>query len=176
MRKLFLGVFLGILFQSNVFAQDSPFLRVETKRNILTQKVEVFEGSKPLRKQDVMLLLSEDPEAWALYQKSLRRQKINVALSVLNVGLFAGSTFLVISPQSQSSTFSNLFWPITLGTLGVGIVSGILSGDVRNLTREAVDLYNFGNQNGPPVYFQENRIDQQIFSFKIPISGKPSLF
>lgn len=176
MRKLILGVLLGVLFQSTVLAQESPFLRIETKRNILTQKVEIFEGSKPLGKQDVMLLLAEDPEALALYQKSIRRQKINVALSVLNVGLFAGSTYLVLSPQNQSSTFGNLFWPITIGTLGVGIVSGILSGDVRNLTREAVDLYNFGNQGGPPVYFQENRIDQPIFSFKIPLSGKSSLF
>lgn len=168
MRKLYLGLLFGVLFQSCLFAQESPFLRVETKRNILTQKVEVFEGSRPLRREEVTILLARDADALALYQKSLRRQKINVALSVLNVGLFAGSTFLVISPQSQSSKFSNLFWPITLGTLGVGIVSGILSGDVRELTREAVDLYNFGNQGGPPVYFQENRIDQPIFSFKIP--------
>lgn len=169
MRKTFLGLFLIILTQSTLQAQETPFLRVETKRNFFNQKVEVLDGPRSLRKNEVTILLAEDPDALAIYQKSLKRTTISSMLAATELGLFVGTAYLVFAPQQQSSTISNLFWPFTIGTLVVGIASGIYRRDVRNLTREAVDLYNFGNQNGPPVYFQDNRIDQPIFSYKFPI-------
>lgn len=169
MRVKVLGVILLVLTQAVLIAQENPFLRVETKRNFFNQKVEILDGPRSLSKQEVTVLLSEDPDALTIYQKSLRRNTINSMLAAMELGLFVGTAYLVFAPQQQSSTISNLFWPFTIGTLAVGIASGIYRRDVRNLTREAVDLYNFGNQKGPPVYFKENRIDQPIFSFKIPI-------
>lgn len=169
MREVVLGVILLVLTQTILFAQETPFLRVETKRNFFNQKVQVLDGPKSLSKGEVTILLSEDPDALSVYQKSLRRNTINSVLAGMEMGLLVGTAYLVIAPQQQSSSLSNLFWPFTIGTLVVGIASGIYRRDVRNLTREAVDLYNFGNQNGPPVYFKENRIDQTLFSFKIPI-------
>jgi hypothetical protein len=169
MRTTVLGFLLVILLPSGLYAQENPFLRIETKRNFFNQKVEILDGPRSLRKEEVTILLAEDPDALAIYQKSLRRNTLNSVFAATELGLFVGTTYLVFAPRQQSSTVSNLFWPFTIGTLAVGIASGIFRRDVRNLTREAVDLYNFGNQNGPPVYFQENRIDQPIFSFKVPI-------
>jgi len=169
MRKVIFVILLIVLIQNVSTAQENPFLRVESKRNFFNQKIEVLDGPKVLRKEEVTILLSNDPESLALYQKSLRRQTISNALSGLELGLFVGSTYLVFAPRQQSSTISNLYWPLFLGTLATGIASGIFRREVRNLTRESIDLFNFGNQNGPPVYFQENRVDQPIFSFNIPI-------
>lgn len=169
MKEVVLLVILLFWGQTLIFAQETPFLRVETKRNFFNQKVEVLDGPRSLSKEEVTLLLSEDSDALAMYQKSLRRNTINSMLAAMELGLFVGTAYLVFAPQQQSSTISNLFWPFTIGTLVVGIASGVYRRDVRNLTREAVDLYNFGNQSGPPVYFKENRIDQPIFNFKIPI-------
>jgi hypothetical protein len=149
---------------------------MESKRNFFNQKIDILEGPKVLNKQEVTLMLSSDPESLALYQKSLRRQTISNVLSGLELGLFVGSSYLVFAPQQQSSTISNLYWPMLIGTLATGIVSGIFRRDVRNLTRESIDLFNFGNQTGPPVYFQENRIDQPFFTFNIPLSGKTLMF
>lgn len=170
MRIFVLTLICFGLVQSALLAQENPFLRIDTKRNFFNQKVEILDGPKPLSKQEVTQLLADEPEALMIYQKALRRQTITTVVSVFEIGLFVGSTYLVFAPQQQSSTVSNLFWPIMLGTVVSGIASGVLRRDVRNLTREAVDIYNFGNQTGPPVYFQENRIDQPIFSFKIPLN------
>ena len=169
MQKVIFGILLIVLVQNVSIAQENPFLRVESKRNFFNQKVDVLDGPKVLRKEEVTILLSNDPESLMLYQKSLRRQTISNVLAGLELGLFVGSTYLIFAPQQQSSTISNLFWPLMLGTLVTGVASGIFRRDVRNLTRESIDLFNFGNQTGPPVYFQENRVDQPIFSFNFPI-------
>lgn len=169
MPKIILGILLFALVQSASLAQEAPFLRVESKRNFFNQKIEVLDGPKVLRKQEVTLLLSNDPESLALYQKSLRRNTVSNVLSGLEFGTLLGSTYLVFAPRQQSSTISNLYFPLLIGTLATGIASGVFRREVRNLTRESIDLYNFGNQNGPPVYFQENRVDQPIFSFSFPV-------
>lgn len=169
MRIIFLIILLVFLFHPFLLAQEAPFLRVETKRNFFNQKVEILDGPRSLRKDEVTVLLSSDPEALALYQKSLRRQTISNVFSGLELGAFVGSSYLVIAPRQQSSTISKLYWPLLIGTLATGVASGIFRRDVRNLTRETVDLFNFGNQTGPPLYFREDRVDQPIFSFSIPI-------
>jgi len=46
------------------------------------------------------------------------------------------------------------------------ISSGIFNRSARNIAREAVDSYNFGRKD-QPVYFEENRIDQPLFSHVI---------
>jgi len=169
MKKIMLTLVILIAIASDLIAQENPFLQVETKRNFFSQKLIVLEGPKPLRKEEVMTIMASDPEALARYEQAIRKQNISVALSVVEAGLFVGTMVYVISPKQQSTSQSNLFWPITISTLAVGIATGVYRRAAGNLTREAVDLYNFGSQNGPPVYFEDNRIDQPIFSFKIPI-------
>lgn len=169
MKKLTLCLLILVAISSDLLAQENPFLQVETKRNFLGQKLIVLEGPKPLRKEEVMTIMASDPEALARYEQALGKQNISVALSVVEAGLFVGTMVFIFAPQQQSSTMSNLFWPLSIGTAVVGIVTGVYRRSAGNLTREAVDLYNFGNQNGPPVYFKENSVDQPIFSFKIPI-------
>lgn len=169
MKKIALCLIILIAISSDLKAQQNPFLTVETKRNFFSQKLIVLDGPKPLRKEEVMTVLASDPEALARYEQALRKQNISVALSVVEVGLFVGTAVYIFSPQQQSSTMSNLFWPITISTVVVGIATGVYRRAADNLTREAVDLYNFGSQNGPPIYFEDNRIDQPIFSFRIPL-------
>ncbi|WP_111669332.1 hypothetical protein [Algoriphagus litoralis] len=169
MKKLTLCLLILVAISSELIAQESPFLQVETKRNFFNQKLIVLEGPKQLQKEEVMTLMASNPEALVRYEQAMRKQTISVALSAVEVGLFVGTMVFIFAPQQQSSTMSNLFWPLSIGTVVVGIASGVYRRSAGNLTREAVDLYNFGSQNGPPVYFQDNRIDQPIFSFKIPI-------
>ncbi|MFN3997960.1 hypothetical protein [Algoriphagus sp.] len=170
MRKITLFLVVILLSLPALNAQENPFLRVEMKRNILGQKIEVLDGPKSLRKEEVTMLLSTDPDALFLYEKARRKQNITTMLSALEVGLFIGSAYFIFAPQPQSSKISNLFWPISIGSIVASIASGAFRREAGNLTREAIDVYNFGNQAGAPVYFQENnRIDQTIFSFRIPI-------
>lgn len=164
-----LSLVILIAISSDLIAQENPFLRVEMNRNFFSQKLIVLEGPKPLSKQEVMTIMASDPEALATYQQAQRKHTISVALSVVEAGLFVGTMVFIFAPQQQSSTMSNLFWPLSIGTVVVGIVTGVYRRSAGNLTREAVDLYNFGSQSGPPVYFEDNRIDQPIFSFRIPL-------
>lgn len=169
MQKIILFLLLALASQTVLLAQENPFLRVETKRNMFNQKIEVLDGPKSLRKEEVMTLLATDPDALFLYEKARRKQKITSMLTVLELGLFVGSAYYIFAPQQTSSRISNLFWPISIGSIVTSIASGAFRREAGNLTREAIDLYNFGNPTGPPDYFRENRIDQPIFSFKIPI-------
>lgn len=94
---------------------------------------------------------------------------VNNVLAGLELGLYVGTIYFVFAPQQQSSTISNLYWPLLIGFSATGVASGIFRRNVRNLTRESVDLFNFGNQSEPPVYFREDRVDQPIFAFSVPI-------
>ncbi len=169
MKKIILFLLVALFSQTILIAQENPFLRVETKRTIFNQKIEVLDGPKSLRKEEVTMLLSTDPDALFLYEKARRKQKITSMLTALEMGLFVGSAYFIFAPQQSSSKISNLFWPISIGSIVTSIASGAFRREASNLTREAIDLYNFGNQPGSPVYFRENRIDQPIFSFKIPL-------
>lgn len=171
MQKIILFLLATLVSHSALNAQENPFLRVEMKRNIFGQKIDVLDGPKSLRKEEVTILLSTDPDALFLYEKARRKQNITSMLTALELGLFVGSAYFIFAPQSQSSRISNLFWPISIGSIVTSIASGAFRREAGNLTREAIDLYNFGNQAGPPVYFQDNRIDQTLFSFKIPLRG-----
>nr|WP_287938112.1 hypothetical protein [Algoriphagus sp.] len=167
MKFLFVFLLVGIYSFSN--AQEKPFLRVDVRQNLLTRKIDVLDGPKRLRKSELITLLQSDPEALARYEKALAKQNVNDALSLVDMGLFLGTSVLAVAPRQQSSSLSRLAWPLMIGGFVVGIVSGVYRREARNLTREAIDLYNFGGGTSDPVYFEENRIDQPIFSFKIPI-------
>ena len=169
MKALISGLIL-ICYASLVQAQEQRLLRVDVRQNLLTQKIDVLDGPRMLSVPEVKTLMQNDPEALSLYEKSRNKHRVDVILSILDLGLMAGTTVLAFAPQQQSSQVSNLFWPSVIATAAVTITAGFFRREARNLSREAIDLYNFGTPDGSPVYFQDNtRIDQPIFSFRIPL-------
>ncbi len=168
--KALISVLILICYASLVQAQEQRLLRVDVRQNLLTQKIDVLDGPRMLSVPEVRTLMQNDPEALSLYEKSRNKQRVNVILSIVDLGLITGATVLAFSPQQQSSQVSNLFWPSVIASAAVTITAGIFRREARNLSREAIDMYNFGNPSGPPVYFQDNnRMDQPIFTYRIPI-------
>ncbi len=161
---------LLILFSSmcwSLMAQETPFLKLNIHKNFLNQKIDFLEGPKVLSKVEIQTLMSQaTPETADLYRKSVSKQQI---ANILSIGAFAsviGTTVYIVAPQQQSSQMSNLAWPLLISSLAFEISSGIFNRSARNIAREAVDSYNFGRTD-KPVYFEENRIDQPIFSHVI---------
>lgn len=165
MRKLL--VILSLFFFSHhSFGQYEPYLTVDYRNNLIGQVIDIYDGPQKLNKAQVLSLMSSDPEVYEVYKAALRKQRINLSLDIARTALFLGSTFYLIVPQPQSSQPSNVYLPLVLSALGIDIVAGFYRRSARNLTRQAVDLYNFGppqNQSSP--YF-DGRIPQtKIFAY-----------
>ena len=147
-----------------LMAQETPFLKLNFRKNFLDQKIDYLDGPKVLSKVEIQTLMTQGtPETADLYRKSVSKQQI---ANVFSIGAFAsviGTTFYIVSPKQQSSQMSNLTWPLLISSVVFEIGSGIFNRSARNLARETVDSYNFGRTD-QPVYFEENRIDQPLFS------------
>jgi len=166
MKKI--GIILLMVFFSNAaFCQETPYLQLNIRDNFLTQKIDFIEGSKVLSKLEIQqLMASVDPETQDLYQRSMNQGKLNSVFAIGGLATTVGTFVYVLSPQQQSTTGSNLIWPLVITNAAFGILSGVFKRNARNLAREAVDSYNFGRSDAP-VYFEENRIDQPLFSYII---------
>jgi hypothetical protein len=163
-------IILLILFSSicwSLMAQETTFLKLNIHKNFINQKIDFLEGPKILSKVEIQTLMSQvTPETADLYRKSVSKQQI---ANIFSIGAFAsviGTTVYIVAPQQQSSQMSNLSWPLLISSMAFEISSGIFNRSARNIAREAVDSYNFGRK-GQPVYFEENRIDQPLFSHVI---------
>lgn len=166
MKKLLLISVFALLATSG-FCQERPYLQLNIRDNLLTQKIDFIEGPKVLTKVEIEQLMSlTNPETADLYRRSRNQSKLNTVFAIGSLAATVGSLVYVISPQQQSSTASNLIWPILIADLSMSILSGVFKRNARNLAREAVDSYNFGRTD-QPVYFEENRIDQPLFSHVI---------
>lgn len=160
-------ILLIVLFANAAFCQETPYLQLNIRDNFLTQKIDFIEGSKVLSKLEIQqLMASVDPETQDLYRRSMNQGKLSGAFAIGSLAATVGGLVYIISPQQQSSTASNLIWPILIADLSMSILSGVFKRSARNLAREAVDSYNFGRSNAP-VYFEENRTDLPIFSHVI---------
>ncbi|MFT4858526.1 MAG: hypothetical protein ACI8SN_000442 [Algoriphagus sp.] len=148
-------------------AQETPFLKLNIHKNFLNQKIDFLEGPKVLSKMEIQTLMSQaTPETADLYRKSVSTQQI---ANIFSIGAFAsviGTTVYIVAPHQQSSQMSNLTWPLLISSMAFEIGSGIFNRSARNIARKAVDSYNFGRKD-QPVYFEENRIDQPLFSHVI---------
>ena len=111
-------------------------------------------------------MATANPETQDLYRRSMNQNKLNTVFAVGSLATTIGGLAYIIIPRQQSSTASNLTWPILITDLALNILSGVYKRNARNLAREAVDSYNFGRSDAP-VYFEENRIDTPIFSHVI---------
>ena len=166
MKKTVLLILFSSIYWS-LLAQETPFLRLDIRNNFLNQKIDFLDGPKVLSKVEMQTLMSQaTPETADLYRKSVSNQQI---ANILAIGGFAsaiGTTVYIIAPRQQSSQASNLTWPLIISSIAFEISSGIFNRNARNISREAVDLYNLGRTE-PPVYFEDNRIDMPILSYSI---------
>jgi hypothetical protein len=76
----------------------------------------------------------------------LNKQKINFGLDLTGLLVDIVVIFSVISPKFQSSAPSNLLIPLILADLGITIASSQFRRSTRNLTRHALQRYNFGDR------------------------------
>ncbi len=145
-------------------SQTQPYLKLDIRQNFITQKIDFLDGPKRLTKLEIQELMArENPETQDLYRKTISQSNLNSIFAVAGLAVSIGTIVYVVSPQRQSFTSSNLGLPLALTSIGLEIVSGVFRRNARNLARETVDSYNFGRTD-QPVYFEENRIDQPIFS------------
>jgi hypothetical protein len=160
-----IGIVLLLVTLANAaFCQEIPFLQLNIRENILTQKIDFLEGPKVLSKLEIQqLMASVDPETQDLYRRSVNQGKLNTVFALGGLASTVGGLVLIISPQQQSFTPSNLLIPLLITDVTLTILSGVFKRNARNLAREAVDSYNFGRTDAP-VYFEENRIDVPLFS------------
>jgi len=166
MKKLLLISVLTLLAIAG-FCQEQPYLQLNIRDNFLTQKIDFLEGPKVLTKMEIERLMSQtNPETQDLYRRSMNQSKLNTVFAIGSVAATVGGLVYIITPQQQSSTSSNLIWPILIADLSLNILSGVFKRNARNLAREAVDSYNF-SRTDQPIYFEEKRIDQPLFSHVI---------
>lgn len=157
-------ILLLVLATSAAYSQETPYLQLTIRDNFLTQKINFLEGPKVLSKLEIQqLMASVYPETQDLYRRSMNQGKLNSVFAIGGLATTVGTLVYVISPQRQSSTVSNLIWPLVITNTAFGILSGVFKRNARNLAREAVDSYNFGRTDAP-VYFEENRVDVPLFS------------
>jgi hypothetical protein len=166
MKKL--GIIgLLILLANSLFGQEQPYIQLNIKENIFVQKISFLQESKVLTKQEVQKLMAQsNPETMDLYLRSMSQNKLSSTFSIASLAATIGTFVYVLSPHQTSSTGSSFIWPLVITDLSLSILSGVFKRNAKNLSQEAVDSYNFGRTD-QPVYFEENRIDQPLFSYVI---------
>jgi len=155
MRKIVFAL-LMVCVMAEVHGQQ-PFLRIDYRQTFLGDRINILDGPKVLSKQEIYQLMQTNPEAFETYQMALKKQSTS---KWLDGGAFLASVGVIalsfIPPQSSSySTRNKLFIPLAVTTVGLGIASGFYRRSSRNMTREAVDLYNFSEKKADPIYFDD---------------------
>ena len=156
MKILFYAFFMfcGL---SQAFGQQQPFLRVEYRETFIGDRIDILDGPRVLTKEEVFQMMQTQPTAFEKYQQAMKKQRTSKLLDgatfLTTVGVIALS---FIPPQSSSyNTRNNLLLPAVITTLGLGIASGFYRRSSRNMTKEAVDLYNFSEKKKDPIYFDD---------------------
>lgn len=164
MRKIVFAL-LMVCVMTDVYGQEYPFLRIEYRETLIGDRIDILDGPKVLTKQEVYQLMQAQPEAFEKYQMAMKKQRTSKLLDGATVLTSAAVLVLsLIPPQSSSyNTRNNLLLPAMISTLGLGIASGFYRRSSRNITREAVDLYNFSEKKADPIYF-----DDGLTYYRIP--------
>jgi hypothetical protein len=134
---------------------SGPYLKMDVRRNFFGEKIDIYDGPNLLDKARIRSMMESRPEMYADYQKALQKQNISVGLDMGKLAVDLLVLTYVISPQFQSSAPSNLLIPLIITDVGLGIASGQFRRSARNLTRKALDLYNFGDRY-IPAYKQQS--------------------
>lgn len=151
----------------------SHCLKMKIEGNLIGQKINIYDGPNMLNKAQIRTLMENRPDMYADYEKAIRKQTFANILDVADLGLTLVFTWYFISPQFQSSTPNDILLPLVFTNLGLSIVSGQVRRSARNLTRSALDRYNFGDTAVP---VSRNSFYQppiaNFVSFGIPLEGR----
>jgi len=134
---------------------SGPYLKMDVRRNFFGEKIDIYDGPNLLDKGRIRSMMESRPDMYADYQKALQKQNISFGLDIGKLAVDILVLTYVISPQFQSSTPSNLLIPLIITDVGLGIASGQFRRSARNLTRKALDRYNFGDRY-IPAYKQQS--------------------
>lgn len=130
---------------------SGPYLRMDVRQNFIGEKIDIYDGPNLLDKARIRTLMEEKPELYVDYQKALNKQKVVLGLDLTGLAMSILTLTYLVAPQSQPSTPNNLLIPLVFTSLGLGIVSNQFKRSARNLTRHALDRYNFGDRYVPVV-------------------------
>jgi hypothetical protein len=151
----------------------SHYLKMKIEGNLIGQKINIYDGPNMLNKAQIRTLMESRPDMFADYEKAIRKQNFANILDWTGLGLQLVFTWYFISPQFQSSTPNDILLPLIFTNLGLSIVSGQVRRSARNLTRSALDRYNFGDAAVP---VSRNSVYQppiaNFVSFGIPLEGR----
>ncbi|WP_373521511.1 hypothetical protein [Aquiflexum sp.] len=128
-----------------------PYLRMDVRLNFIGEKIDIYDGPNLLDKARIRTLMEEKPEMYADYKKALNKQKVVLGLDLTGLVVSLLTLTYIVSPRSQPSTQNSLLIPFVFTGLGLGIASNQFKRSARNLTRHALDRYNFGNRYVPVV-------------------------
>ena len=151
----------------------SHYLKMKIEGNLIGQKINIYDGPNMLNKAQIRTLMENRTDMYADYEKAIRKQTFANILDVADLGLTLVFTWYFISPQFQSSATNDILLPLIFTDIGLGIISGQVRRSARNLTRSALDRYNFGDAavpvsrnsiNFPPI--------TNFVSFGIPLEGR----
>lgn len=131
-----------------------PYLRMDVRFNFIGQKIDIYDGPNRLDKARIRTLMEERPDIYPDYQKALNKQKVSFVLDLTGLSLTLLTTAYVFTTQFQSSTTSNLVIPFVITNLSLNLTSSLLRRSARNLTRHALNKYNFGEKYIPVVKHQ----------------------
>jgi hypothetical protein len=130
---------------------SGPYLRMDVRQNFIGEKIDIYDGPNLLDKARIRTLMAGKPEMFADYQKALNKQKVVLGLDLTGMAVSLLTLTYLVAPQSQPSTPNNLLIPLVFTSLGLGIASTQFKRSARNLTRHALDKYNFGDRFVPIV-------------------------
>jgi hypothetical protein len=151
----------------------SHYLKMKIEGNLIGQKINIYDGPNLLNKSQIRTLMENRSDMFADYEKAIRKQNFANILDWTGLGLQLVFTWYFISPQFQSSTPNDILLPLIFTNLGLSIVSGQVRRSARNLTRSALDRYNFGDAAVPVSSnsFHHPPIANFV-SFGIPLEGR----
>lgn len=166
-RLLFIALTLLVFNSEWAAAQDRPYLNINYKSNLLGQKLEIYNGEQRLNRAQVLMMMEADPDAYDLYRRATINKRWQTAMDVSAGAMLAGSLYYAISPPTQRAGPNNLFLPILIGNVVTGLASGIFKRKSRELTTQAIEVYNLGVQGTPYIQQQNNTYTFPGMSYSI---------
>jgi hypothetical protein len=121
----------------------NAYLSMDVSDKFLGPQIDFYEGPMLLQKHQVLSRFQANDEAFQLFERVLKRQKVSTVTNIVNSALGFGVMFVAVGFERQSSSQNNLLIPMTLTGIGLNIFSSNYERRTRNLTREALHRYNY---------------------------------
>lgn len=121
----------------------NAYLSMDVSDKFLGPQIDFYEGPMLLQKHQVLSRFQANDEAFQLFERVLKRQKVSTVTNIVNSALGFGVMFVAVGFERQSSSQNNLLIPMTLTGIGLNIFSSNYERRTRYLTREALHRYNY---------------------------------